>query len=144
VKCLSLTLTETCTDVDFTTDRAWNDNRHFKLNDSDKWQEIMNILVSKKGLLLQASTGNGKTYTVKMIVKSLGKEKSSRPSPTPTNKSVLNIGGSTIHKFLKMTKEGYISPKLLKLVKERYQYIIVDEISGRIIIHPHNKRQDSS
>jgi hypothetical protein len=28
-----------------------------------------------------------------------------------------------------MTKEGYISPKLLKLVKERYQYIIVDEIS---------------
>ena len=43
--------------------------------------------------------------------------------------AALKIGGSTIHEFLKMTKEEYISPKLLKLIKERYQYIIVDEIS---------------
>jgi ATP-dependent exoDNAse (exonuclease V) alpha subunit len=86
----------------------------------------MNVLVSKKGLLLQASAGNGKTYTAKMIAKSLGK---GVKILAPTNKAALNIGGSTIHKFLKMTKEGYISPKLLKIVKERYQYIIVDEIS---------------
>jgi hypothetical protein len=43
--------------------------------------------------------------------------------------AALKIGRSTIHEFLKMTKEEYISPKLLKLVKERYQYFIVDEIS---------------
>ena len=122
----TLTRTETIDGVDFTTDRAWNDYKRFRLNDSDKWQEIMNVLVSKKGLLLQASAGNGKTYTAKMIAKSLGK---GVKILAPTNKAALNIGGSTIHKFLKMTKEGYISPKLLKLVKERYQYIIVDEIS---------------
>ena len=122
----TLTRTETCNGVDFTSDRPWNDYKRFRLNDSDKWQEIMNVLVSKKGLLLQASAGNGKTYTAKMIAKSLGK---GVKILAPTNKAALNIGGSTIHKFLKMTKEGYISPKLLKLVKERYQYIIVDEIS---------------
>ena len=122
----TLTRTETIDGVDFTTDRPWNDYKRFRLNDSDKWQEIMNVLVSKKGLLLQASAGNGKTYTAKMIAKSLGK---GVKILAPTNKAALNIGGSTIHKFLKMTKEGYISPKLLKLVKERYQYIIVDEIS---------------
>jgi hypothetical protein len=122
----TLTRTETIDGVDFTSDRPWNDYKRFRLNDSDKWQEIMNVLVSKKGLLLQASAGNGKTYTAKMIAKSLGK---GVKILAPTNKAALNIGGSTIHKFLKMTKEGYISPKLLKLVKERYQYIIVDEIS---------------
>jgi hypothetical protein len=122
-----LTLTETIDGVDFTSDKPWNDYKRFRLNDIDKWQEIMNVLVSKKGLLLQASAGNGKTYTAKMIVKSLGK--GVRKILAPTNKASLNIGGSTIHKFLKMTKEGYISPKLLKLVKERYHYIIVDEIS---------------
>jgi hypothetical protein len=122
----TLTRTETIDGVDFTTDRPWNDYKRFRLNDSDKWQEIMNVLVSKKGLLLQASAGNGKTYTAKMIAKSLGK---GVKILAPTNKAALNIGGSTIHKFLKMTKEGYISPKLLKIVKERYQYIIVDEIS---------------
>jgi hypothetical protein len=47
-----------------------------------------------------------------MIAKSLGK--GVRKILDPTNKAALNIGGSTIHKFLKMTKEGYISPKLLK------------------------------
>ena len=122
----TLTRTETIDGVDFTNDRPWNDYKRFRLNDSDKWQDIMNVLVSKKGLLLQASAGKGKTYTAKMIAKSLGK---GVKILAPTNKAALNIGGSTIHKFLKMTKEGYISPKLLKLVKERYQYIIVDEIS---------------
>ena len=48
-----------------------------------------------------------------MIAKSLGK---GVKILALTNKAALNIGGSTIHKFLKMTKEGYISPKLLKLV----------------------------
>jgi predicted Zn-ribbon and HTH transcriptional regulator len=28
-----------------------------------------------------------------------------------------------------MTKDGYISPKFLKTIKDKYQYIIVDEIS---------------
>jgi hypothetical protein len=48
----TLTRVETCNGVDFTSDRPWNDYKRFRLNDSDKWQEIMNVLVSKKGLLL--------------------------------------------------------------------------------------------
>jgi hypothetical protein len=102
----TLTRTETINGVDFTTDKPWNDYKRFRLNDSDKWQDIMNILVSKKGLLLQASAGNGKTYTAKMIAKSLGK---GVKILAPNNKAALNIGGSTIHKFLKMTKEAFCS-----------------------------------
>ncbi len=86
----------------------------------DKWQEIMNVLVSKKCLLLQASAGNGKTHTAKMIAKSLGK---GVKILAPTNKTVLIIGGSTIHKFLKMTKEGMESSVL---TEERDGYHLSD------------------
>lgn len=114
---------EICKDVDFIEDTDWID---YDINDSDDWEEIHKIFIENKGLLLQASAGNGKTYTAKQIAKLLGKYVKIL---APTNKAALNIGGSTIHKFLKMTSEGYISPKLLKIIKDRYKYIIVDEIS---------------
>jgi len=107
----------------FTEDKDFKD---YNFDDSDMWEDIMDILVRKGGLLLKASAGNGKTYTAKEIAKKLGGRVKIL---APTNKAALNIGGSTIHKFLKMTSEGYISPKLLKIIKERYEYIIVDEIS---------------
>lgn len=113
---------EICKGVDFTEDNEWND---YNINDSDRWEEIMEVFLQNKGLLLQASAGNGKTYTAKQIISKLKKVK----VLAPTNKAALNIGGSTIHKFLKMTAEGYISPKLIKLIKENYDYIVVDEIS---------------
>lgn len=98
----------------------------YNINDSDNWEDIEKVLIDGQGLLLQASAGNGKTYTAKQIAKKLGKRVKIL---APTNKAGLNIGGSTIHKFLKMTSEGYISPKLLKVIKDKYDYIIVDEIS---------------
>ena len=113
---------EECKGVDFTQDNEWID---YYFNDSDRWEDIMDVFLKNKGLLLQASAGNGKTYTAKQIINKLQKVK----VLAPTNKAALNIGGSTIHKFLKMTAEGYISPKLIKLIKERYDYIVVDEIS---------------
>ena len=117
---------EIVSDTNFITDGEWED---MDIDDSDNWEEIMEILDDKKGMLLQASAGNGKTYTAKMIANKLKSNGFSVKLLAPTNKAALNIGGSTIHKFLKMSKDGYISPKFLKSVKDKFQYIIVDEIS---------------
>jgi hypothetical protein len=112
--------------VDFICDKEWNDNKHLKLNDSDKWQDIHNLLIKNKGLLLQASAGNGKTYTAKMIASKLGDRVK---IIAPTNKAALNIGGSTIHRFLEMNEEGYIKLNKIKFIDDKYDVIIIDEIS---------------
>lgn len=112
--------------VDFINDYEWNDNKHLKLNDSDKWEDIHKLLEARKGLLLQASAGNGKTYTAKMIASKLGDRVR---IIAPTNKAGLNIGGGTIHRFLELDKNGYINQSLVKQIETNYDYIIVDEIS---------------
>ena len=117
---------ETINNVEFINDADWNDNKYLKLNDSDKWEDIHNLLNRNKGLLLQASAGNGKTYTAKMIASKLGDRVR---IIAPTNKAGLNIGGGTIHRFLELDKNGYIKQALIKMIKMKYDYIIVDEIS---------------
>ena len=112
--------------VDFINDKNWDDNKHLKLNDSDRWEDIHKLLNHNKGLLLQASAGNGKTYTAKMIASKLGDRVR---IIAPTNKAGLNIGGGTIHRFLELDKNGYIKQSLIKMIKTKYDYIIVDEIS---------------
>ena len=112
--------------IDFTTDNEWVD---YDYNDSDNWEDIMQILDKKGGLLLQASAGNGKTYVAKQIAKKLMEAGHGVKIIAPTNKAGLNIGGCTIHKFLRIDKNGCISSKFLKIVKEQFQYIIIDEIS---------------
>jgi hypothetical protein len=112
--------------VSLLSDKEWNDNKHLKLNDSDKWQDIYNLLINKKGLLLQASAGNGKTYTAKMIASKLGDRVK---IIAPTNKAALNIGGSTIHRFLEMNADGYIKPNKINMINDKYDVIIIDEIS---------------
>lgn len=121
-----LTRKEIINDVDFTSDKEWDDNRYLKLNDSDKWEDIHKLLIKNKGLLLQASAGNGKTYTAKMIASKLGDRVK---IVAPTNKAALNICGSTIHRFLQMNKAGYIKTNKIKFINDNYDYIIVDEIS---------------
>ena len=121
-----ITKNEICENMDFTADNEWRD---YDYNDSDNWEDIMEVLDKKGGLLLQASAGNGKTYVAKQIAKKLIEKGHGVKIIAPTNKAGLNIGGSTIHKFLQIDKNGNISSKFLKLVKEKYQYIIIDEIS---------------
>lgn len=112
--------------VDFINDKNWDDNKHLKLNDSDRWEDIHKLLDCNKGLLLQSSAGNGKTYTAKMIASKLeGRVR----IVAPTNKAGLNIGGGTINRFLELDKNGYIKQSLIKMIKTKYDYIIVDEIS---------------
>lgn len=114
---------EICKSLNFNEDTDWID---YNFNDSDMWEDIYDVFVKKEGLLLQASAGNGKTYTAKEIAKKLDK---GVKILAPTNKASLNIKGTTIHKFLKMTSDGYISPKLIRIIKKNYKYIIIDEIS---------------
>ena len=121
-----ITQNERCDHIEFIADNEWVD---YDYNDSDNWEDIMEVLDKKGGLLLQASAGNGKTYVAKQIAKKLMEKGYGVKIIAPTNKAGLNIGGSTIHKFLKIDKEGNISSKLLKIIKEKYQYIIIDEIS---------------
>lgn len=109
--------------VKFIEDNDWID---YNINDSDNWEDIMKVFLDNDGLLLQSSAGNGKSYTAKQIAQVLGNKVKIL---APTNIASLNIGGSTIHKFLQMTEQGHINPKLLKLIKQKYEYIIVDEIS---------------
>ena len=122
----NITRKEKIDDVDFISDRAWNDYKYLKLNDSDKWEDIYNLLMKNKGLLLQASAGNGKTYTAKMIASKLGDRVK---IIAPTNKAALNIGGSTIHRFLEMNADGYIKPNKIKFINDKYDVVIIDEIS---------------
>ena len=114
---------EIINDVEFREDGEWED---YNFNDSDEWESIMKVMIDNKGLLLQASAGNGKTYTAKMIASKLGDRVK---IIAPTNKAALNIGGSTIHRFLQINEQGYIKANKLKKIKEDYDYIIVDEIS---------------
>lgn len=121
-----ITQNERCEHIDFIADNEWED---YNYNDSDNWEDIMEVLDKKGGLLLQASAGNGKTYVAKQIAKKLMEKGHGVKIIAPTNKAGLNIGGCTIHKFLRIDKNGCISSKFLKIVKEKYQYIIIDEIS---------------
>lgn len=108
--------------LELSINKDWRD--HY-INDSDDWMKIKKVLDREKGLLLQGDAGKGKTYCAKQIIKNMNRVK----VLAPTNKAALNIGGSTIHSFLKMNDKGYINPKLLKLIKQNYDCIVIDEIS---------------
>ena len=116
--------TETCSSIELVIDK---DYRDYYINDSDDWLKIYKVLEREGGLLLQGDAGKGKTYTAKQIINKIGKDKVKVLAPI--NKAALNIGGSTIHSFLKMNKKGNINPKLIKIIEKKYDYIVIDEIS---------------
>lgn len=99
---------------------------HYGLNDSDQWEDMLNILESNEGLMVMGRAGTGKSYVIKKISQALGK---SCKILAPTNKAALNVGGCTIHRFLRMDKQGLMSFEWMKKVKGLYHTIIIDEIS---------------
>jgi ATP-dependent exoDNAse (exonuclease V) alpha subunit len=121
----SLKNNEIYDNITFTTDGEWID---YDYEDSDQWEDIMKIAIDNKGLLLQASAGNGKTYTAKNIASKLREKGEGVKILAPTNKAALNIGGSTIHSFLKLSN-GTMNKKYIDTIKKAYKYIIIDEIS---------------
>lgn len=82
-------------------------------------------MLKNRGMLIEGRAGTGKSHVVKMISKLFGRVK----RLAPTNKAALNIKGSTIHKFLKMDKDGLISRHWLDVIKDKYDYIVIDEMS---------------
>lgn len=96
--------------------------------DSDDYEKILNICINKKGCLLTGDAGTGKSYVIHKITEILGKDKVIKI--TPTNKSALNIKGQTIHRFLKLDKDGKIPRKTIEKIKNNnLELIIIDEIS---------------
>lgn len=93
--------------------------------DSNDYEKIKDICVNKGGCLMTGSAGTGKSYVINEISKKLNCAKI-----TPTNKSALNIRGQTIHKFLKINKDGKIPKSTIEKIKnKKYDLIIIDEIS---------------
>lgn len=109
--------------------RDENDFRLYNnIIDSDNFEKILNICINKKGCLLTGDAGTGKSYVIHKITEILGKEKVIKI--TPTNKSALNIKGQTIHRFLKIDKDGKIPRKTMEKIKNtNLELIIIDEIS---------------
>jgi hypothetical protein len=107
----------------------YQEKEEFKLYDniidSNDYEKILDICCKKGGCLLTGSAGTGKSYVINEISKKLNCAKI-----TPTNKSALNIRGQTIHKFLKIDKDGIMDKSRLNSIKnKKYDLIIVDEIS---------------
>lgn len=96
--------------------------------DSDDYEKVLNICINKKGCLLTGDAGTGKSYVIHKITEILGNEKVIKI--TPTNKSALNIRGQTIHRFLRLDKDGKIPKKTIEKIKNiGLELIIIDEIS---------------
>lgn len=114
---------EKCEDYVMNIEDAWDE--HY-IHDSDDWSKIKKVLDEEGGVLLQGNAGNGKTWVAVNIIKEYGKKVKVL---APTNKAALNIGGNTIHSFLKMTEEGKISKKFVDMIRDNYDLIVVDEIS---------------
>ena len=96
--------------------------------DSDDYEKVLNICINKNGCLLTGDAGTGKSYVIHKITEILGDEKVIKI--TPTNKSALNIRGQTIHRFLKLDKDGKIPKKTIEKIKNiGLELIIIDEIS---------------
>jgi hypothetical protein len=110
-------------DAKFVVSKPWTVH---DVHDSSEWEALLKIAQEQGGILIQGRAGTGKSYAAQQIAKAL-KGKVSKIAFT--NKAALNIKGKTIHKFLKMDKDGNISGDLLLKIRDNIDFIIVDEIS---------------
>lgn len=100
---------------------------YFDITDSNQYNKILNVAL-KGGCLITGNAGTGKSFIINKITEQLGKEKVIKI--TPTNKSALNIKGMTIHRFLKLDKNGKIPRERMETIKKmNLELIIIDEIS---------------
>jgi hypothetical protein len=102
--------------------KEWTD---YPVNDSSAWQDIKRIAVDNRGVLIQGRAGTGKTYVSSSIAATLDHVQ----KLAPTNKACLVLKGKTLHKFLQMDANGFISRAWIYKIRRMYRYFIVDEIS---------------
>ena len=99
-------------------------DRHAEIDDSEKWEEILQIAEDNGGCMVLGYPGTGKSYCIHQIA-----HQRKTLKLCFTNKGALNIHGQTVHRALNIDGEGRIPAKTLKKIAQNYQLIAVDEIS---------------
>jgi hypothetical protein len=102
-----------------------------EITHSGQTDEVFKILMEQKGLVNLSRAGTGKSYNVLEIEK---KFKAQFPDAKIyklafTNKACLNIRGTTIHKFLKINKEGKLNLSWLNSLQGQNVLFMIDEVS---------------
>ena len=90
----------------------------------NNFQPLINkIIESNKSYFITGPAGTGKSTMINNLKEELTKNNKKIKCLCPTYLSALNIGGSTLHKFITKIK------KMESFYNMSYDYIFVDEIS---------------
>jgi hypothetical protein len=95
---------------------------------SDDWERILDIAISRGGMLISGRAGTGKSYIVKKGIEKgiLSADRETRMSFT--NRAARNIDGTTIHKNMALNSKNNTNSKTLQSLK-KYNVFVIDEIS---------------
>lgn len=110
-------------------DGEWN--KHTEIYTSNQIEEVYALLMQQKAINNVSRAGTGKTYNA-LAVEKLFVERNQNAKVIKlafTNKACLNFGGTTIHKFLKIDKDGKFNTKWLSAFRNQSVLFIIDEIS---------------
>jgi hypothetical protein len=113
-------------------DTVESDWIHYKeITSSSQIDEVYTLLMRTKGLCNVSRAGTGKSYNILGLEERFKKE---NPDGVVykiafTNRACLEVGGTTIHKFLKIDKNGKLNLDWLKSFKNRKVLILIDEVS---------------
>lgn len=101
----------------------------FGIDDSSNYKDVIELLEKQGGLMVLGRAGTGKSYVINNIANEYQKQGKKVVKLAFTNIASLNIGGTTIHKFLKLNEKGDLLMSRINKIKEEYGLIIIDEIS---------------
>jgi len=98
---------------------------------SSQTKEVYDLLTTKGGIVNVSRAGTGKSYNVLEIEKMFLSDNAEGKviKLAFTNKACLNIRGTTIHRFLKLNRDGKFNLQWLRTFADKKVLIIVDEIS---------------
>lgn len=98
---------------------------------SSQTKEVYDLLKAKGGIVNVSRAGTGKSYNVLEIEKMFLSDNAEGKviKLAFTNKACLNIRGTTIHRFLKLNRDGKFNLQWLRTFADKKVLIIVDEIS---------------
>ena len=101
------------------------------ITNSNQASEVYSLLRKYKGICNVSRAGTGKSYNIMKIEEMFRNEFPDAfvKKIAFTNKACLNINGTTIHKFLKLDKQGRFKLDWLKSLNEKGILIMIDEIS---------------
>ena len=120
---------ERIVDSSIAVDDEWN--THNEIYTSNQIKQVYDLLMEKKALNNVSRAGTGKTYNA-LAVGKMFLERNDNAKVIKlafTNKACLNIGGTTIHKFLKIDRNGKFNTKWLSAYRNKTVLFIIDEVS---------------